>query len=109
MGNNFAKAKEHKGTSYIHVIAPCPTGWSTPTDKTVAIAKDMVASGLWYLAEYEGGEYTLNRNPKRFTSVADCLKKQGRFKGMSDDDIALVERQRDAMWERIRTKWLHQS
>lgn len=101
-----AKAKAHNGTSYIHVIAPCPTGWSTPTDKTVEIAKDMVDSGLWYLAEYENGAYKLNRNPKEFTPVRDCLHKQGRFRGMNDDDIAIVERQRDAQWEKIRNVWL---
>ncbi|SBW09878.1 Ketoisovalerate oxidoreductase subunit VorB [uncultured delta proteobacterium] len=102
----IAKAKAHNGTSYIHVIAPCPTGWSTPTDKTVEIAKDMVDAGLWYLAEYENGEFKLNRNPKELGSVRDCLKKQGRFKGMNDDDIALVERQRDDMWKRIRANWV---
>lgn len=102
----IAKAKAHKGTSYIHVIAPCPTGWSIPTEKTVEIAKDMVDSGLWYLAEYENGAFTLNRNPKQFLPVKDCLDKQGRFKGMTDEDIALVEGQRDAMWERIRTNWM---
>ena len=102
----IAKAKAHNGTSYIHVIAPCPTGWSTPTDKTVEIAKDMVEAGLWYLAEYENGEFKLNRNPKELGSVKACLQKQGRFKGMNDDDIALVTRQRDEMWARIRANWV---
>ena len=102
----IAKAKAHNGTSYIHVIAPCPTGWSMPTDKTVEIAKDMVDSGLWYLAEYENGKFKLNRNPKQLGPVRDCLKKQGRFNGMTEDDFVLVERQRDEMWEKIRAGWL---
>ena len=102
----IAKAKAHKGTSYIHVIAPCPTGWSAPTSQTVEIAKDMVDSGLWYLAEYENSAFTLNKNPKKFASVKECLGKQGRFKGMTEADIALVEGQRDTMWEKIRANWV---
>jgi pyruvate ferredoxin oxidoreductase beta subunit len=101
----IAKAKAHDGASYIHVIAPCPTGWSAPTNKTVEIAKQMVDAGLWYLAEYENGKFRLNRNPKAFASVKECLARQGRFKGMTDEDIALVEQQRDHMWERIRADW----
>lgn len=102
----IAKAKEHKGTSYIHVIAPCPTGWSTATGKTIELAKEYVDTGLWYLAEYENGEYTLNRNPKEFASIKDYVSKQGRFKTMTDADMAELERQRDRTWEKIRSEWV---
>jgi pyruvate ferredoxin oxidoreductase beta subunit len=102
----IAKAKAHKGTSYIHVIAPCPTGWSSETGKTIEIARDMVDSGLWHLAEYENGEFHLNKNPKEFSPVKECLSKQGRFKGMTESDVAEVERQRDAQWEKMRADWI---
>lgn len=36
------KASKIKGTKYIHIIAPCPTGWDIPTDETVDIAKEVV-------------------------------------------------------------------
>jgi len=39
-----------------------------------------VDCGLWYLAEYENNEFTLNKNPKEFTPVEEYLKKQSRFK-----------------------------
>ena len=29
------KAKEMKGTKYIHILSPCPTGWRYPGSKTV--------------------------------------------------------------------------
>jgi len=102
----ITKAKAHKGASYIHVIAPCPTGWATPTNKTVQLAKEYVDTGLWYLAEYENGEYTLNKNPKEFTSIKDYVAGQGRFKTMTDADIAELERQRDRTWEKIRAEWV---
>ncbi len=95
------KASQIKGTKYIHVIAPCPTGWGIAPDETVEIAKEVVDSGLWYLAEYENGRFILNRKPKQFTDAAPYLRKQGRFRHLSDEDIAHVIESRDRKWEYI--------
>lgn len=115
--NDFLKklerAKGIRGTRFIHVIAPCPTGWGAPESKMVDLARDVVDCGLWYLAEYEGeqesgvpgGKFTLNRKPREFTSVRDYLKSQGRFRALSDEEISLVERSRDAKWEMIERDW----
>ena len=66
--NDFIRKVEHaatiRGTKYIHVMAPCPTGWGCDVDETVGISKDIVDCGLWYLAEYEDGAFKLNRNPQ---------------------------------------------
>lgn len=99
------KAASIKGTKYLHVIAPCPTGWGCGVDETVEVAKDIVDCGLWYLAEFEDGKFKLNRNPKEFTSVRDYLKHQGRFRALTDDDIALIEQERDAKWSYMREHW----
>ncbi len=95
------KASQIKGTKYIHVIAPCPTGWGIAPDETVEIAKEVVDCGLWYLAEYENGSYTLNRKPKQFTDVAAYLKKQGRFRHLDDADIETIIQSRDKKWQFI--------
>ncbi|MBP0961502.1 MAG: pyruvate synthase subunit beta [Oscillospiraceae bacterium] len=95
------KASQIQGTKYIHVIAPCPTGWGVAVDETVEIAKEVVDSGLWYLAEYENGEYRLTHRPKEFTSVEAYLKKQGRFRHLTDDDIKLITDSRDEKWKFI--------
>ena len=95
------KASQIQGTKYIHVIAPCPTGWGVPVDETIEIAKEVVDCGLWYLAEYENGEFKLNHKPKEFTSVENYLKKQGRFKHLTDEDISIITASRDKKWEYI--------
>lgn len=99
------KASQINGTKYIHVIAPCPTGWGIPVSDTVEAAREIADCGLWYLAEYENGEFILNRDPKEFTDVAEYLKKQGRFRHLTDEDIALIVRSRDEKWEKIRKNW----
>ncbi|BEP27778.1 thiamine pyrophosphate-dependent enzyme [Helicovermis profundi] len=99
------KAKDTKGTSYIHILAPCPTGWGYPTEITVSLAKAAVDTGLWYLAEYENGEFTLNRNPKEFVPVEDYLMKQSRFKHLKENDIEVIKAHRDKKWNMMRRKW----
>lgn len=104
--NKVEKASKIYGTKYIHVIAPCPTGWGVPVSDTVDIAREIVDCGLWYLAEYYNSEFTVNRNPKSFTSVGDYLKKQGRFKHLNEDDIKIITDARDNKWNKIRTQWI---
>ena len=58
--NKVEKASKIKGTKYIHVIAPCPTGWGIPVSDTIDSAREIADCGLWYLAEYENGELTKN-------------------------------------------------
>lgn len=99
--NKVEKASKIKGTKYIHVIAPCPTGWGVSTDSTVELAKEIVDTGLWYLAEYENGEFTLNYKPKEFSSISDYLYKQGRFKHLTEDDVKVITEGRDAKWSKI--------
>lgn len=132
--DKVAKAASIKGTKYIHVIAPCPTGWGCSVDETVDIAKEIVDCGLWYLAEYvgpaareayeaakparsragssdeepsaarpAGGRLVLNRDPATFSSVEHYLRRQGRFRALTDEEIADVESQRDAKWEYLRS------
>lgn len=99
------KAATIKGTSYIHVIAPCPTGWGINTEDMIDISKKIVDTGLWYLAEYENGEFTLNKNPKEFSSIEEYLREQGRFKHLTQDDIEVITRERDSKWQKIRSQW----
>lgn len=95
------KASKIRGTKYIHVIAPCSPGWGIATDETVEIAKEVVDCGLWYLAEYENNTFTLNHQPKAFTDVERYLRKQGRFKHLTAEDIQTIRDSRDAKWEMI--------
>lgn len=99
--NKVEKASKIKGTKYIHVIAPCPTGWGTATDETIHFAKEIVECGLWYLAEYENEEFILNYKPTEFTDVEAYLRNQSRFAQLTDEDIQAVTASRDKKWDSI--------
>ena len=111
--NKVERAKNVHGTRFIHVMAPCPTGWGHATDVTADIAKEAVDCGMWYLAEFEGsresgvpgGAFKLNRNPKEFSDIEHYLRGQKRFKHMSEDDVQHAVAGRDAKWEFVRSHW----
>lgn len=103
--NKIEKANKTKGTTYIHVVAPCPIGWGIPVNETIEIARKMMDCGLWYLAEYENGQFKLNKNPRNFSSIKDYLLAQGRFKHLAAADIESLASQRDAKWASIRKNW----
>lgn len=100
------KAKNTRGTSYIHIFAPCPTGWAHEANITIDLAKQAVDTGLWYLAEYENGSFKLNKNPKEFKAVEDYLKVQGRFKHLKEEDIEVIKSHRDKKWAKMRKDWI---
>ncbi|MBQ9031316.1 MAG: pyruvate synthase subunit beta [Parasporobacterium sp.] len=99
--NKVDKASRIRGTRYIHVIAPCPTGWGIAVDETVDIAREVVDCGLWYLAEYEQGHYTLNRRPSEFTEITHYLSRQSRFRHLTQEDVEVIQRSRDDKWKQL--------
>ncbi len=96
------KASHIRGAKYIHVIAPCPTGWGTESDETIEVARAGVDCGLWYLAEYENGQFHLNRNPQKFSSIEAYLQCQSRFRHLTEEDLAVITASRDSKWEQMR-------
>jgi pyruvate/2-oxoacid:ferredoxin oxidoreductase beta subunit len=93
------KAKRKKGFRYLHVLAPCPVGWRAESDRTIDLAKMAVETGIFTLMEYEDGVFTINREP-RFTPIRDYLKIQGRFRHLTDEQVATIEQWVKSKWER---------
>ncbi len=103
--NKLSKAARVKGTSYIHIYATCPTGWGISTETSVSLAKEAVDCGLWYLAEYENSTFKINRKLTKPELLKEHLLKQGRFKHLKDEDIKVIESERDRKWAQMMEKW----
>jgi pyruvate ferredoxin oxidoreductase beta subunit len=103
--NKLRKAKEIKGTKYIHVLAPCPTGWRYDTSKTVEIGRLAVQTGMWVLYEIENGKFRLNPPSDRLVDkskrkpVKDYLSMQERFRHLTEADIERIQTWVDEDWE----------
>ncbi len=100
------KAKEIKGTRFIHTLAPCPTGWRMPDDLTARAAMLAVETKLFPLYEIiDGVQYRIT-HPSRGLPVGDYLKIQGRYRHFTEQDVAGLQKDTDEEWDRLvgRTK-----
>lgn len=104
MIKKFQKAKTLKGGSrFIHVFAPCPTGWRVPSELSVKIARLAVQTNLFPLYEVEDGiKYTLNFEGN--IKVKEYFKFQGRFAHLSDNDIEIMQKMTDEDFELLKKK-----
>jgi pyruvate ferredoxin oxidoreductase beta subunit len=106
--NKLRKAKEIKGTKYIHILAPCPTGWRYDANKTVEMGRLAVLTGSWVLFEIEYGRFKLNSPSDRLLDkskrkpVKEYLTLQGRFRNLKEEDIERIQKWVDEDWERYR-------
>jgi len=91
----IAKASRVNGPTYIHVLAPCPTGWGFAPERTIELGRMAVESGLWKLTELENGELRTTYMPSHRRPVADYFKAQNRFRELSPEQVAQVQRNID--------------
>jgi pyruvate ferredoxin oxidoreductase beta subunit len=103
--NKLRKAREIKGTKYIHILAPCPTGWRYDSSKTVELGRLAVQTGLWALYEIEYGKFKLNPPSDRLIEKAkrkplkEYFALQGRFRSLTDEDVERIQKWVDEDWE----------
>jgi pyruvate ferredoxin oxidoreductase beta subunit len=106
--NKVRKAKDIQGTKYIHLLAPCPTGWRFDTSKTIEMGRLAVQTGLFVLYEVENGKFKLNPPSERLADkskrkpVKEYFAGQGRFRGLSEQDVAKIEKWADEDWAQYR-------
>jgi len=104
MMRKVQKAKEIKGARFLHVFASCPTGWRIPSEISVKIARMAVQTNIFPLYEVEGGvKYTINHTPKEYP-VREYFKLQGRFKHLTDSDLAQIQEMVNEDWELLLRK-----
>ena len=85
------KAVATQGPAYVHVLSVCPTGWRSATDTVIRQARLAVETGMFPLYEVENGQYKMSLDLPRLRPVKDYLKIQGRFRHLSDDNIAKIQ------------------
>jgi pyruvate ferredoxin oxidoreductase beta subunit len=96
------KAKRIKGPSYIHILSVCPTGWRSPSNQTITMGRLAVETGVFPVYEIEDGKYTLNFNYPKLRPVEDYLKLQGRFRHLTTENIAEIQENVNAEYNRLK-------
>jgi pyruvate ferredoxin oxidoreductase beta subunit len=99
------KAKDIKGTRFIHVFAPCPPGWQFPYSDTVKIGRLAVETGLFVLYEVKDGIFHLTSASRSLAQkgnlklVREYLAEQGRFKNLTEEQISQLQDWINARWQ----------
>ena len=98
-------AKQFKGTRYIQILAPCPSGWRFPSENTIEIGRLAVETGIWPLFTIQDGKFSLSHPSEELLkaskrrSVREYFEAQGRFHNLSDADIEGIQHSTSAMWD----------
>lgn len=105
--DKVAKARGISGLRYIHMNLPCPSGWAFDPKDSVNLGKLAVDCGLVVLYEVENGEFRLTGRSKSLAKaglkaqVAEYVRGQGRFKGISDETVAELQSWVEERWARF--------
>jgi pyruvate/2-oxoacid:ferredoxin oxidoreductase beta subunit len=94
------KARSIKGTRFIHIFAPCPTGWKLAPELSVSMARQAVTSRVFPLIEIvdHGKTWTVRKDLAK-TPIRDYIKAQGRFRHLSDEEIRGIEEETEKNWQ----------
>lgn len=106
MVKKFKKAKNIKGTKFILIFAPCPTGWKYSPQFTVKLARLAVTSNLFPLLEIEDGiKWKLTKKILHPKPIDEYLKMQGRFKHIKEKDLKEIQSDINKNWELLIEKF----
>jgi 2-oxoisovalerate ferredoxin oxidoreductase beta subunit len=95
------KAKNIEGCKFIHLYAPCPTGWKHSPGTTVKIARLATQTRVFPIYEVEDGVYKINKKISNPKPVEEYLKEQGRFRHLSAKEVQYIQNQVDNNWSRL--------
>lgn len=96
--NKVKRAKEIRGTRFLHLLSPCPTGWKMAENMSPITAVAAVETNIFPLYEIvDGLHYILNYRSQNLP-VETYLKMQGRFKHLGEEDIQAIQAETDRAW-----------
>jgi pyruvate ferredoxin oxidoreductase beta subunit len=102
------KALTFRGSSFIHLLAPCPTGWRFPHGKTIEVGRMAVKTAAWILWERIHGTLSVSapsKGPlKNPVPLQEYLGMQGRFRQIPPDLLDRLQKEIDERREEIRAE-----
>jgi pyruvate ferredoxin oxidoreductase beta subunit len=95
---------ETEGPAYLHVFSVCPTGWRCTPNLTIEIGRLAVETGVFPLFEVVNGEYRLTIDFPKLKPVREYLKKQGRFRHLTEKDMERIQARIEDDYAKLREK-----
>jgi pyruvate/2-oxoacid:ferredoxin oxidoreductase beta subunit len=98
------RAKAMRGTRFLHILSPCPPGWKYSDERTIALARMAVQNRIFPLLEVEDGERWRLTVESAGEPVRPYLREQGRFRHLTEEQAAWIQRDVDARWEMLQRR-----
>lgn len=99
------KAKEIKGTKFLHLLSPCVIGWKIESGHTVKVSRLAVETNIFPLYEiFDGEKWVISRKPEQPKPTEEYLKIQGRFSHLAKEDIGIIQKNTDKNWQKLLKK-----
>ena len=101
----FRKASQIKGFRFIHLLSSCVPGWKIDSSDSVKIMRKAIESGIFILMEKTGeNDIEVTYQPEEFIPVKEYFKSQGRYRGLSEDKIKLIQERIDKRLKKFSLK-----
>ena len=99
---NKAKEKKNKGLAYIHLFAPCPTGWGVPTHLAIELCRNAVRTNYFPLWEAEEGIFRQTLQVKKPKPISEYTKLIKKFSHLKEDELERIQEEVDYEYEFLR-------
>ena len=76
----------------MQIFATCPTGWYSDISKSIEIPRMAVQARVYPLYEIVNGKLKFTVEVNNPIPVKDYLKTQGRFKHLTEEEIAEIQK-----------------
>lgn len=96
------RGMECEGSSYLHILSPCPIGWDFASELTVNVGRYAVESAIFPLYEVVAGSYRLTIDHPKIRPVEQYLKMQSRFKHFKQKEIVEIQAEVDKEYAKLR-------
>ncbi len=105
--DKVTKAKNVRGTKFLHILSPCPPGWKTSDEETIDLARMAVLNRVFPLLEVENGQHWRFTMDHPGDPVEPYIRRQGRFRHLTDEQIRYIQAETDARWEVLQRRVQH--
>ncbi len=87
-----AHAATRRGMAYLHIYAPCPTGWRFPSAATIEVCRKGVETNFFPLWEYTPtGGLQFNYDPDAPMPLRNYVNLMGKYRHLSDAQLTHLQ------------------
>ena len=86
-----AKEAKERGFAFLHVFAPCPTGWGADPANTIEVCRRAVKTNYFPLWEAHNGKIRMTKTVKKPKPVSTYTELSKKFNHLTEKDLEVLQ------------------